>query len=838
VTDSSVVFSATGSVPGSAGNVPVSGGGRRMMWYPAKSAFRAGYVTATNWDKDSVGNYSIAIGYDTKASGYNSTAAGYNTKASGDFSTAMGTSTTASGLYSSAIGYGTTAGGLYSTALGYNTKSIDTNSLAMGNFTTAGGFSSTAFGFMTATYGRISTAMGSNTIALGNISTAMGVGTMAKASGSLSAGMYNDITDAPNPSFSVPTDRVFQIGNGIDALTRSNALTVLRNGNAGIGTINPLARLHVTDSAVVFSSGSDIPGTPGNPPVSGTGRRMMWYADKAAFRTGYVNSANWDKNDIGNYSSAMGYNTKASGLASMSVGYNTAASGYNSTAMGNFTIARGNFSTATGVNTIAKAYGSFIAGVYNDTTDNPNPTSFVATDRIFQIGNGDFGIRSNAFTILRNGNAGIGTINPLARLHVADSSVVFSAAGDITFPLGNPPLSGAGRRMMWYADEAAFRAGYIDGTHWDLVNIGRYSFASGNNTIASDLSSTAMGFFTTASGTVATALGNATIASGHSATALGHSTIASGLSSTALGIFTTASGERSTAMGDGTVARAYASTTMGVQTKAKAYGSLSIGVNNDSTDNPNPVTAALTDRIFQIGNGDAIANIRSNALTVLRNGNVGIGRTGPDFPLSFSDNLGTKISFYGSTGYHYGLGIQNFLMQIYTADNAGDIAFGYGNTISFSETMRIKGTGNVGIGISSPSQKLHVVGNICATGTIGSCSDIRYKRDFVPINKALSSVLSLNGFYYYWKKDEFPGMQFNDQRQLGFSAQEIEKSYPELVMTDANGYKSVDYGRLTPVLVEAIKEQQKEIGDLKKDNMQMQEQINELKKMMKKITDH
>ena len=92
-------------------------------------------------------------------------------------------------------------------------------------------------------------------------------------------------------------------------------------------------------------------------------------------------------------------------------------------------------------------------------------------------------------------------------------------------------------------------------------------------------------------------------------------------------------------------------------------------------------------------------------------------------------------------------------------------------------------------------------------------------------------------------------MEFGDERQLGFSAQEVEKLFPEVVTTDANGYKSVDYGRLTPVLVEAIKEQQKQIDaqqlqvdaqqqqidELKKDKHKMQEQVAELKKMIEKI---
>ena len=53
---------------------------------------------------------------------------------------------------------------------------------------------------------------------------------------------------------------------------------------------------------------------------------------------------------------------------------------------------------------------------------------------------------------------------------------------------------------------------------------------------------------------------------------------------------------------------------------------------------------------------------------------------------------------------------------------------------------------------------------------------------------------------------------------FGLSAQEIEKIYPEIVSTGEDGYKSVDYGKLTPVLVEAIKEQQDQLIKLKKEN--------------------
>jgi len=138
--------------------------------------------------------------------------------------------------------------------------------------------------------------------------------------------------------------------------------------------------------------------------------------------------------------------------------------------------------------------------------------------------------------------------------------------------------------------------------------------------------------------------------------------------------------------------------------------------------------------------------------------------------------------------------------------------------------------GNVGIGTATPSQKLSVTGNICATGSIGSCSDIRYKKNIVPMTDALARTLSLHSIYYNWDKRKIGKDAYTPLRQIGFSAQEIEQYFPEIVQTDARGYKAVDYGRLTPILVEAIKEQQHNITA-------QQQQIDELKKMITLLAD-
>lgn len=132
-------------------------------------------------------------------------------------------------------------------------------------------------------------------------------------------------------------------------------------------------------------------------------------------------------------------------------------------------------------------------------------------------------------------------------------------------------------------------------------------------------------------------------------------------------------------------------------------------------------TAGATSRLTVGYGGIALATGGANTapttrLSVDASGNVGIGTTTPGFPLNFANSLGDKISLWGNSGNHYGLGIQSGTLQIHGDVSTSKIVFGYGESTNLTETMRIQGNGNVGIGTTTPAGKLDVNGTIKVAG--------------------------------------------------------------------------------------------------------------------------
>ena len=112
--------------------------------------------------------------------------------------------------------------------------------------------------------------------------------------------------------------------------------------------------------------------------------------------------------------------------------------------------------------------------------------------------------------------------------------------------------------------------------------------------------------------------------------------------------------------------------------------------------------------------------------------------------------------------------------------------------------MTIKNNGRVGINEANPSEILYVAGNIYATGNVTAYSDIRVKENVKEISNALEAVDKIRGVSYTRKDTK--------EDTLGVSAQEVETMFPELVVEDNHGMKSVNYNGLVGVLFSAVKE--------------------------------
>ena len=150
------------------------------------------------------------------------------------------------------------------------------------------------------------------------------------------------------------------------------------------------------------------------------------------------------------------------------------------------------------------------------------------------------------------------------------------------------------------------------------------------------------------------------------------------------------------------------------------------------------------------------------------------------------------------------------------------VGIGGNSNLSYDDGWAMSVKGNLKVVANSYNQS---TGDVIADGTISGSnvsqrSDKRLKKNIQPMEDVLEKVLRLEGVHYNWKDKSL-----DTDRQIGFIAQDVEKIFPELVHTDSEGYKSMNYGQLTSALVESVKE-------LDKENRVLEDRIAKLEEMV------
>ncbi len=215
------------------------------------------------------------------------------------------------------------------------------------------------------------------------------------------------------------------------------------------------------------------------------------------------------------------------------------------------------------------------------------------------------------------------------------------------------------------------------------------------------------------------------------------------------------------------------------------------------------------------------------------NSSIGVGATNTDISI--------PIKLSSSSTSRTALTLENpSSSNVYVLQTVGSAIptragnFEIWNTGLSVASFTITSNGRVGIGTSTAPDDKFVVVNGSATGRYTTSgwthsSDIRLKQNIEKLGNVLPSIKQLQGVTFNFKNDP------QNISQIGFIAQDVEKLFPQLVTTDSNGFKSIAYGQVSAVLVEAIKEQQNIIETQQEEIDALKQRVSELEKLKAEI---
>ncbi len=236
---------------------------------------------------------------------------------------------------------------------------------------------------------------------------------------------------------------------------------------------------------------------------------------------------------------------------------------------------------------------------------------------------------------------------------------------------------------------------------------------------------------------------------------------------------------------------------------------------------------------YALGTQRAPQTIYTHAFRI---GNTGIGTRTPDWNFKLTvdnrDNLSEPnnnrnaihaISMHENCSHGYGIissvNVLGGTKAIAVQGDGADNAFIFGNGMSwFKSRMVIGGVlGSEGrCDLNGPAgPKLIINGSGLVNGTVEIASDARFKEKIKTIENTSEVIKRLNPVSYQYKTEAFKDRNFHVGMTYGFIAQELKEVLPNSVTLQSDGYYSVNYISLIPVLTQAIKEQQKQIEELK-----------------------
>ncbi len=711
--------------------------------------------------------YASSLGYRAKATGSSSVAIGNIAWTGTTYGVALGYDTNASSASDISIGRSTVTSGSYATAIGYFTNALATDSIAIGNSADTTGTQAVAIGDNANATAAHDLAIGTSAKSIGGSSVAIGRNAAATIN-AVSIG-YNSAASGPSAGVAIGNNAQSQASNvvaiGINSISAGTSSVAI-----GYGT-NASAASSVAIGPNSIGNGVAI-GSVAKAYGFSTAISPSSYADNLGIALGYFADSR------GQDSAAVGSSANASGASSVSIGHDSKASGSGALAFGLNALSSGSYTVAIGRDSDATQGSGVALGYLSQVTTSGQSAVAVgpsanASAGAVAIGNTALALMTDSIAIGRASGIYSGTIGIAIGLSskAGDTSIAIGQSTNASAGLGSDSVAignyakavGASAMAIGPSTEVLVNYGLAIGhvakaTGIDAVAYGRNSFAAGADSVA-------LGVLANATGTDAIAIGESATTDNNNAIAMGRGA-SSSTGGTTIG--TTASGLTSgVALGYGAtylvnngIAIGYTSHSEGIGAiaigrEANASGSTAVAIGYQAlAPNANTIilgtsgykigigTSTPTHELNVVGDGNFTGEIFVGTGSTLINGtNIGIGTASPDGALEIertgdvvihadadgtfsdallrldrfaaTDNAAVEFQTAGTTDWYMGNADYNLV------GNFGG-GFYIGQTLGGANpAFFINGSSEyVGIGTTTPTQELHVEGDVNITGEV------------------------------------------------------------------------------------------------------------------------